>query len=162
VNNAGKHLTKYNQPFIMLPRSELRALLEVNVIGVVNCTVSALDLLKVRGGVVVNIASVASNLLVSPYGISKLAVRGLTVALATELAPFSIRVNAISPGVIDTPAVLEDFTDNMMQSVIDRQLIKRPGHVEDLVGAVLYLCSDAASFVTGETLRVSGGWPLIN
>ena len=99
INNAGLHLLKYNQPFSVLARSDLRALLDVNVVGIVNCTLACAPSMQSRGGgAVVNISSIASYLSTSPYAVSKLAVRGLTIALASELAAQRIRVNAIAPG----------------------------------------------------------------
>jgi NAD(P)-dependent dehydrogenase (short-subunit alcohol dehydrogenase family) len=161
INNAGKHLTKYNQPFSVLPRHELRALFDVNVIGVVNCTIACRDTMAGRGGgVVVNIASIAGHLHASPYAVSKLAVRGLTVALAAELAPDGIRVNAISPGLMATENAMDDLPTAMVEDFIqNRQLIHRLGTMDDIVKTMLFLCSDDASFVTGETIKVSGGYP---
>jgi 3-oxoacyl-[acyl-carrier protein] reductase len=162
MNNAGLHLLKYNQPFAVLPRSDLRSLLDVNVVGVVNCTVACRDTMRSRGGgAVLNISSIAGYLSTSPYAISKLAVRGLTIAFATEFAPDKIRVNAIAPGLMATENALaglpqeliDDFTNN-------RQLVHRLGDMDDIVSSALFLCSDQASFITGETLRVSGGYPL--
>ena len=88
INNAGRHLTKYNQPFGVLSRNEIRGLFDVNVIGVINATLACRDSMRDRGGgVVLNILSMAGYLSATPYAVSKLAVRGLTVAFATELAP---------------------------------------------------------------------------
>ncbi|EUA56402.1 short chain dehydrogenase family protein [Mycobacterium xenopi 4042] len=76
INNAGRHLTKYNQPFSVLSRDDIRELFEVNVIGVINCTLACRDSMRERGGgVVLNISSMAGFMNVSPYGVSKLAVR---------------------------------------------------------------------------------------
>jgi len=161
INNAGKHLTKYNQPFATLGIIEFRALMEVNVVGVVACSLATARSMRERGGgVILNIASIAADMAASPYGVSKLAVKGLTMALAKELAPHRIRVNCISPGVMASPAALEDLTAEQWQSMLDLQLVKRRGSLEDLVSAMLFLCSEESSFVTGETLNVSGGWPL--
>jgi NAD(P)-dependent dehydrogenase (short-subunit alcohol dehydrogenase family) len=161
INNAGKHLTKYNQPFSVLPRQELRALFDVNVIGVVNCTVACRGPMAARGGgVVLNISSIAGHMHVSPYAVSKLAVRGLTVALATELAPEAIRVNAISPGLMATENAMEDLPQEMIDDFVqNRQLVHRLGVMDDIVKTMLFLCSDDASFITGETIKVSGGYP---
>jgi NAD(P)-dependent dehydrogenase (short-subunit alcohol dehydrogenase family) len=162
VNNAGLHLTKYNQPFGALPRADLRALLDVNVVGVVNCSLACRDAMRARGGgSICNIASIAGHKPSSPYGVSKLAVRGLTQALATELAADGIRVNAVSPGLMATDAAMADLPAELVRSFVDDlQLIHRRGEVRDVVEAVLFLASDAASFITGETLKVSGGHPL--
>jgi 3-oxoacyl-[acyl-carrier protein] reductase len=162
INNAGKHLTKYNQPFSVLERFEVRALFDVNVIGVVNCSVACRASMAARGGgSIVNISSMAGHMASSPYGVSKLAVRGLTVAFATEFAPDKIRVNAISPGLMATENALADLPPEMVADMINqRQLIHRQGTMDDIVAAMMFLCSPASSFITGETLKVSGGLPL--
>ncbi|ORX01685.1 SDR family NAD(P)-dependent oxidoreductase [Mycolicibacillus trivialis] len=162
VNNAGLHLMRYNQPFGVLSRADIRTLFDVNVIGVVNCTLACRDPMRARGGgVVVNLSSVAGYLNVTPYGVSKLAVRGLTVAFATELAADGIRVNAIAPGLTDTANARENLPSSLVEHIVaERQLVHRLGTTGDVVAALLYLCSEDSSFVTGETLRVSGGYPL--
>jgi 3-oxoacyl-[acyl-carrier protein] reductase len=162
VNNAGLHLTRYNQPFSVLPRADLRHLLDVNVVGVVNCTLACRETMRARGGgAIVNISSIAGYLATSPYGVSKLAVRGLTVALATELAADGIRVNAVAPGLIGTENALDDLPAELVAELVEnRQLVHRLGTMDDIVSAVLFLCSDEASFVTGETIKISGGYPL--
>ncbi len=162
INNAGKHLTRYNQPFSVLPRDDLRELFDVNVIGVVNCTVACREPMRsVGAGVVLNIASIAGHISNTPYGVSKLAVRGLTIAFASELAPDNIRVNAIAPGLMATENALVDLPQSMVDEFVgERQLVHRLGLMDDIVQAMLYLCSDQASFVTGQTLDVSGGFPL--
>jgi 3-oxoacyl-[acyl-carrier protein] reductase len=162
INNAGKHLLKYNQPFSVLPRFEVRALFDVNVIGVVNCTVACQPTMRERGGgVVLNISSIAGYMVSSPYGVSKLAVRGLTMAFAQELSPDRIRVNAIAPGLMATENALADLPQEMVDRFVnDLQLVKRTGSMDDVVNTAMFLCSDAAAFITGETIKVSGGYPL--
>jgi 3-oxoacyl-[acyl-carrier protein] reductase len=162
INNAGKHLTKYNQPFSVLPRHEIRALFDVNVVGVVNCSVACRETMRARGGgTILNISSIAGRGTTSPYGVSKLAVRGLTIAFAKELAPDGTRVNAIAPGLMGTENALADLPTEMVDSFVnDLQLIHRLGTMDDIVKAMLFLCSSDASFVTGETLQVSGGYPM--
>ncbi|MDD2857313.1 MAG: SDR family oxidoreductase [Candidatus Nanopelagicales bacterium] len=163
INNAGLHLTKYNLPFSTLTRAEVRALFDVNVIGIVNCSVSALESMRSRGGgSIINISSMASNMSTSPYGVSKLAVRGLTMAFAKEFADAGIRVNAISPGLMATDSAMADLPPAMIESIInDMQFIHRRGEVEDIVNMMLFLVSDKASFITGETYKVSGGAALV-
>jgi len=162
INNAGLHLLKYNQPFSVLPRADLRNLLDVNVVGVVNCTLACRASMSARGGgAVLNISSIAGYLSRSPYAISKLAVRGLTIALATELAPDKIRVNAIAPGLMGTENALDGLPKEMVDDFVDNlQLVHRLGTMDDIVAAALWLCSTEAGFITGETLKVSGGYPL--
>jgi 3-oxoacyl-[acyl-carrier protein] reductase len=162
INNAGLHLTKYNQPFGKLSRDEIRGLFDVNVIGVINGTLACKDSMRERGGgVVLNISSMAGYMSATPYAVSKLAVRGLTVAFATELAPDRIRVNAIAPGLMNTENALADLPRALVDEFVnERQLVYRLGTMGDVVSAMLFLCSDEASFITGETLKVSGGYPL--
>jgi NAD(P)-dependent dehydrogenase (short-subunit alcohol dehydrogenase family) len=162
INNAGKHLMKYNQPFSVLERDELRSLFDVNVIGVVNCSVSARASMAARGGgVILNISSMASYLSATPYAVSKLAVRGLTIAFAAEFAGDHIRVNAIAPGLMATENAIADLPQSIVDDIVnEKQMIHRLGTMDDIVQAMLYLCSDESSFVTGETLRVTGGTPL--
>jgi 3-oxoacyl-[acyl-carrier protein] reductase len=162
INNAGKHLMKYNQPFTVLPRFEIRALFDVNVIGVVNCTVACRASMQSRGGgVVLNISSIAGYSVTSPYGVSKLAVRGLTTAFASELSGDRIRVNALAPGLMATENALADLPQELVDRFVnDLQLVKRTGSMDDVVNSAMFLCSDAAGFITGETIKVSGGYPL--
>lgn len=162
INNAGLHLLKYNQPFGVLSRDDLRALFDVNVIGVINCTLACRDSMRDRGGgVVLNISSMAGYMNVTPYGVSKLAVRGLTVAFATELAPDRIRVNGIAPGLMNTENALADLPHGLIDDIVrERQLVHRLGTMDDVVSAMLFLCSADGSFITGEIIKVSGGFPL--
>lgn len=162
VNNAGLHLSRYNQPFSSLPRDEIRKLFDVNLHGVVNCSLACRSPMAERGGgVIVNISSMAAYGAVSPYGVSKLAVRGLTIAFATEFAPYGIRCNAIAPGLIATENAVADLPQDLVDDIVDkRQLIHRLGQVDDIVARLAFLCSDDASFITGETFKVSGGMPL--
>ncbi|RYY29081.1 MAG: SDR family oxidoreductase [Sphingomonadales bacterium] len=162
INNAGLHLMKYARGFGAITNAETRRLFEVNVIGVVQCTLAARPYMAARGGgSIVNIASIASYMANSPYGVSKLAVRGLTVAFATEFGPDKIRVNAISPGVIATPNVASEIPEVFEHFVNNLQLVKRRGEMEDIVSMMLYLNSDAAGFISGETIRVAGGYPIM-
>ena len=162
VNNAGKHLTRYNYPFATMERADVRECFEVNVIGVINCSVSVLETMRQRGsGVIANISSMAGYTNYTAYSVSKLAVRGLTIAFATEYAPHHIRVNAIAPGLMATENAMSDLpTDLVDEYVNGHQLIHRLGEMRDITKAMLYLCSDESSFVTGETLKVTGGYPL--
>ena len=162
INNAGKHLSKYNQPFGVLPRDEVRALFDVNVIGVINCSIACREYMRRRsGGAIVNLSSISGFMPTSPYGVSKLAVRGLTIALATEFGGDGIRVNAVAPGLTATENALADLPPEMVTRFKDElQLVKRTGTMADVTSTVLFLCSDDASFITGETLKVSGGYPL--
>lgn len=162
INNAGLHSAAYNKGFLELGMEENRRLFEVNVMGIVQCTAAARPLMQGRPGAsVLNIASIASWACRSAYGVSKLAVRGLTLSLAQELAADGIRVNGIAPGVIATDQIRNDFPEDFFARYRDElQLVHRTGEVEDIVKAMIYLCGPDGSFISGETLRVSGGHPI--
>jgi 3-oxoacyl-[acyl-carrier protein] reductase len=162
INCAALHNCTWGQPTLKLGAEKWRQLLEVNVIGIVNCVTAVGPSMATRGGgVIVNMSSINSFVNLSAYGVSKLAVRGLTTAMAAELAPDNIRVVGVAPGLIDTPLVMAELPEHHKRALIDQmQLIKRQGTRQDVVNAFLFLCSDEASFITGETLIVGGGYPL--
>lgn len=161
INNAGLHSARYNVPFETLGHTEIRRLIDINVMGVVNASLACKPSMALRGaGSIINIASIAGYAVNSPYGVSKLAVRGLTIAFAREFAEANIRVNAIAPGLIGTETIRTELPEIFDQFVNTNQLIHRVGNEDDIINAMLFLCSDKSSFVTGETMKVSGGFPL--
>ena len=162
INTAGLHSLAYNQGFAALGASETQRLFDVNVMGIVHATLAARPLMAARnGGSVINISSIAGYACETAYGVSKLAVRGLTIAFAKELAADGIRVNAIAPGLMATDTIRAELPSALFDEFANKfQLVHRTGEVADIVSAMLYLCGDSASFITGETLKVSGGFPL--
>lgn len=161
INNAGLHSAEFNKGFAELGVSETRRLFDVNVFGVVNCSLAARPFMAARGGgSIVNISSIAGFGAGNTYGVSKLAVRGLTIAFSGEFAKDGVRVNAIAPGLIATDKIRADFPPEFFQRFIEMQHVKRTGEVDDIVNAALFLCSERGGFVTGETLKVAGGTTL--
>lgn len=158
INNAGLHSDEYGKPITVMGLAKVRRLFEVNVIGVVACTLAALPWMKGRAGAsIVNISSSAAHLGGSAYGDSKLAVAGLTITFARELAPDGIRVNAISPGLILTETIRAELPETTKARVKAMQMSTTDGEEKHIVDAMLFLTSDKAEFITGETLRVTGG-----
>jgi 3-oxoacyl-[acyl-carrier protein] reductase len=158
VNNAGRHLGEYNVPCTQLDPAKWDELLAVNLTAPLACVRACLPGMRARGGgAVVNIASAAAYRPTRAYGVSKLALVALTVALADELAADNIRVNAIAPGLVDTPAAKAQWPPDRQEQILAQQRLKRPGLMADLVPAFLYLCTDDSSFLTGQTLSVAGG-----
>ncbi len=159
IANAGLHLQGYTKLPCALSNDAWRRMIDVNVLGIVNGARSCRPAMARRGGgVIISISSMAGYKGENAYGISKLAVRGLTVALARELAPDGIRVCGIAPGLIGSEEVFARFPEERRERYINEiQLVRRLGQVEDIAGAAAYLASEEASFVTAETLLVTGG-----
>ena len=157
-NNAGLHSHEYSLSMQALGLAKVRRLFDVNAMGTVTCTLAALPHMRGRAGAnIVNISSSAAHLGRNAYGISKLAVAGLSVAFADELGEDGIRVNAISPGMIMTDTIRAELPESTKAQVRAMQMIAHEGEEVDIVEAMLWLTSDKARFVTGEVLRVGGG-----
>lgn len=137
--------------------------LSVNLTGVWRCMKAEIPhMLANGGGAIVNCSSVAGLVGFAgsaPYVASKHGIIGLTKSAALEYAALGIRINAVCPGVIDTPMVERVTHDNpeMEQQLISQEPIARMGTPEEIADAVLWLCSDSASFVVGHPLVVDGG-----
>ncbi|MET0137419.1 MAG: SDR family oxidoreductase [Sphingobium sp.] len=158
INNAGIHSAEANAPIGVLGTARTRRMFEVNIWGVIYCTLAARPFMSGREGAsIVNISSMAAYGAQMAYGVSKLAVRGLTVSFAHELADEGIRVNAIAPGLMLTDTIRAELPQEVRDYVKGLQIVKRDGSEEDIVNAMLWLVSPTAGFVTGETIRVSGG-----
>jgi NAD(P)-dependent dehydrogenase (short-subunit alcohol dehydrogenase family) len=134
----------------------------VNLQGTFNVTMAFVEQLKHTRGTIVNIASI--NSFTAPagsgaYPVSKGAIAQFTRALASELAPEGVRVNALAPGIIATAMSEPTRADpKRLEAFLTHVPMKRVGEPEELVGPVVFLCSDAASYVTGAILPVDGGY----
>jgi len=158
INNAGLHSHEYSRPLAELGLAKIRRLFEVNVMGTVACTLAAAPFMAGRKGAsIVNIASAAA-FQGGGYGTSKLAVIGLTMTFARELGTEGIRVNAIAPGIILTDTIRNELAPETQARVKAMQYLPDDGAEQDIVDAMLYLTSPQARFITGETLRVTGGF----
>ncbi|MEC8584439.1 MAG: SDR family NAD(P)-dependent oxidoreductase [Pseudomonadota bacterium] len=147
-----------------LPLTEWRKVIDVNVTGVFTTAqaVAQKMIADGKGGAIVNTASTLGVMAANSrcaYATSKHAVVGMTKALAMDLAPFQIRVNAVGPGVIRTPLTERYFQDPEMHARVNNiHALGRVGVPDEIGKAVLYLASDEASFCTGTHLVIDGGW----
>lgn len=145
---------------------DLRRYLEVNVVGLFRLSRFAVEEMKPRRrGAILNLASVYSVMGASHsagYSTSKGAVAAFTRQLATDYGPHGIRVNALGPGLIETPLTAERIRTQAWRRrvAIDQIPLQRVGQPEDVAAAAVFLCSDEAGFITGELLKVDGGWDM--
>jgi 3-oxoacyl-[acyl-carrier protein] reductase len=158
VNNAGIQFGRWNE-CSRLSHQDWLELLDINVLGALICANRCRESMARRSGAaIVNQSSIAAySGEFGAYGVSKLALNGLTMALAHEFAADGIRVNGIAPGVILTQAARVGGDPTFQRQVVERQLVTRLGEPGDLVGLVMLLCSEQARFITGQTFAVDGG-----
>lgn len=159
VNNAGVWKPT---PLGSTDEAHLDEILNVNLKGVFWLTQAMLP--KLRGSArIVNISSTAGRVGIaggrSIYGATKAAVDALTKNWALELAPRNIRVNAVAPGYVETDMTAEHLGNPATrENALRRHPLGRLGTVEDVARAVVFLCTDEASFITGQSINVSGGF----
>ena len=157
VNNAG--ITR-DQLALRLKRDDWDAVLATNLTAAFACAQAALKpMIKQRAGRIVNIASVvgqAGNAGQANYAASKAGLIGLTKALALEVASRNVTVNAVAPGLIDTD-MTRAISSGAHEEWAARIPLKRLGTPDDVAGAVLFLASDEAAYITGHVLSVNGG-----
>lgn len=160
VNNAG--VIGLRRKISMIESHDIDHVMDINLKGLVCCTRCFLDYRRQdRRSAIVNLTSIAARTGGMPgnslYAASKGAVSSFTIASAKELAP-TVRVNAIAPGIIDTPIQKDVFTSSTNPSLMtDYVPMRRLGAADEIASAVLWLLSDDASYVTGTILDVDGG-----
>ena len=163
VNNAG---TNRPQPMAEVDPATLDGIIDLNIRAVYRVSQAAARVMlrspPGRGGSIIHMSSQMGHVGAARrtvYCMSKHAVEGLTKAMAVELAPAGIRVNSVAPTFIETPMTRPMLEDAAFRESVNASIpLGRVGQPEDVVGAVLFLASDAARFITGDSLKVDGGW----
>jgi NAD(P)-dependent dehydrogenase (short-subunit alcohol dehydrogenase family) len=163
VNNAALMAELKSEQVADVAIDEWNRIMDVNVTGALNCVQAIVPLMRQRGGgKIVNQTSGGAFPAASIYGISKLALVGLTTTLAKQLGKDKINVNAIAPGNITSDAgklLVPD--DSPFIRFLEMTVAMRPrGAPDELVGALLLLCAQAGDWITGQVLHVDGGWVL--
>jgi 3-oxoacyl-[acyl-carrier protein] reductase len=157
VNNAG--VTR-DGLIARMPDDDWRTVLETNLSSVFyTCRAVARPMMKRRAGAIVNVSSIVGvhgNPGQTNYSASKAGIIGFTKALARELGPRGVRANVVAPGYVKTQ-LTNVLPEELQQAMLDNTPLGRLGDPEDVAGAVRFLCSDEAAFITGEVLLVDGG-----
>jgi 2-hydroxycyclohexanecarboxyl-CoA dehydrogenase len=167
INNAGTDDFGF---FVYITQEQWRRVLDINLGGVMNCTHAALAGMQERGyGRIVNISSEAGRVGSkgsAAYSAAKAGVIGFTKAIAREAARYGVTANAIAPGPIETPLLMGakefgEIGEKVIETMRTSTQMGRLGQPEEVAAAVAFLASDDASYVTGETLGVSGGLGMV-
>lgn len=159
VNNAGIAVFA---PVLETSDADWNRIMAVNLTGPFLCTKAAAPLMREQGGgAIVNITSISAvraSTLRSAYGTSKAGLAHLTKQLAVELASLNIRVNAVAPGPVDTAMAKQVHTREIRADYHDAIPLNRYGLEEELAEVIYFLCSERASYITGQILAVDGGF----
>lgn len=169
VNNAGvAHVGTAENTSV----EDFSRIFEINVKGIYNCLHEVIPVMKTTGGVILNMASIASSVGITDrfaYSMSKGAVVGMTLSTARDFMAAGIRCNCISPARVHTPFVDGFIAKNypgkeaeMFEKLSKSQPIGRMGQVDEIAALALYLCSDEASFITGNDYPIDGGFINLN
>jgi NAD(P)-dependent dehydrogenase (short-subunit alcohol dehydrogenase family) len=159
INNAGLWRGLNEAGLLHCPPDVWDAAWAVNVTGTLRCYQAvAPSMIRQGWGRVINISSMASIYGNNPYGLTKAAVEHMTEGMAREVGDHGITVNCIAPGISAFEAAVGQLTN--ADAIVAGNAIKRLGTSRDLYEAMVYLCTDAGAYVTGQTLRVDGGGAL--
>jgi NAD(P)-dependent dehydrogenase (short-subunit alcohol dehydrogenase family) len=158
INNAAIWGDLQQIPLLEIEPAYWDAVLAVNLKGALLCTRSVLPAMRERGwGRIVNVSSSGAYKAGSVYSVSKLALNQLTYSLAQRVADAGITCNAIAPGPISNEATQRHYSAERFEQLVEQGMIKRAGTSKDLYGCIRYLCSEDASWVTGQVISINGG-----
>jgi 3-oxoacyl-[acyl-carrier protein] reductase len=158
VNNAAIYHGMKLAPLIAVDWDYYKRFMDVNMHGALLCIRACYPSMKARGGgAIVNQSSTAAWMGAGFYGVAKLALNGLTQAVAREVGSMGIRVNAIAPGPTDTEATRSVVPEVIAKQIVSSMPLSRMGQPEDIVGTCLFLLSDDAAWITGQVINVDGG-----
>jgi 3-oxoacyl-[acyl-carrier protein] reductase len=157
VNNAALFGGMKLDPLVEVDLEYYDRFMRINMHGALLTTRAVLPYMRRQGGAIVNQSSTAAYMSYGMYSVAKYGLNALTFALARELGPLNIRINAIAPGPTETPALLGVVPRPQLDAIVATMPIARLGRPDDLVGALLFLLSDEARWVTGHVLNVDGG-----
>ncbi|MFM8395594.1 MAG: SDR family NAD(P)-dependent oxidoreductase [Acidobacteriota bacterium] len=160
VNNAGDLIQR--SPLVEFPDELLDQVIDLNFKSVLYCSQAVMrEMMARRQGTIINVGSIAGHHGGGPgaaiYAATKAAVMCLTKGMAREMSPFGVRVNAVAPGVIDTPFHEKRSTPEQMAQFVASIPMNRVGTSEECGRVIAFLASDAASYLHGETIEINGG-----
>jgi 3-oxoacyl-[acyl-carrier protein] reductase len=159
VNNAGIWGDLQSKPCLDTEPDYWDLVMAVNLKGPLLCAQAVAPDMKKNGwGRIINMTSMGALMRGGAYGASKLALNHLTFSLSNEVGAFGITVNAVGPGATYNEATQNQVPKPVFDMLVQQAAIKRPGTSADQFGAIRYLCSDDAAWVTGQTLYVNGGF----
>ncbi len=158
VNNAAIFAGKRKEGLLTIDYAYYQRFMEVNMNGALIVTRAVYQhMVKRGGGAIVNQSSSAAWAAGDFYSLSKAGLNALTISLARELGPMNVRVNAVAPGPTDTEATRGSVKPEIIERLIAQMPLRRMGTTGDIVAACLFLLSDRAGWITGQTLSVDGG-----
>ncbi len=158
INNAAIYAGMRMESELTIDLTYYKRFMDVNFHGALIMTRAAYPLMAKRGGgAIVNGSSTAAYIGYDYYGVAKLALNGLTMSLARVLGPMNIRINGIAPGPTDTEATRSTVPSEVLEGIVAQLPLARLGQTQDIVNTTLFLLSDEAGWITGQTWCVDGG-----